>query len=151
MAKILVFNDDTAENKTILEECLSKQHEPVFVTTTEDVIEKLDAERFDAVVANIYQETENVLGLLQRAKTAFWLTKVPFICLRGPDAAVIGELDETISMAMMLLGARGYVAANDYESIAEKLEKCLKAPTQRKKAIKSKVKVKAAAGKSGAR
>jgi len=151
MAKFLVFDDHTTENKSMLEQWLAKRHETMFVATAEDVITTLEREKFDAVIANIYQETEHVLGLLHRAKTAFWLNKIPFICLRGPDAISIAELDETIGMAMMMLGARSYVAVDDYESICDKLDQALKAPIPYKKPLKARGKIKHTAGRSGSR
>jgi DNA-binding NtrC family response regulator len=151
MAKFLVFDDDTTENISMLEQCLAKRHQTTFVASTEAVIAALEREKFDAVIANIYQETENVLGLLHRAKTAAWLQKLPFIVLRGPDAVSIAELDETVGMAMMMLGARSYVASDDYDSICDKLEKALRAPVPYKKPTKGRGKIRQSTGRSGSR
>ena len=125
MAKLLVYDDDTTY-RSQLEACLGAKHQATFVETVDDVMNKLGQEQFDAVVANVAQENENVLGLLQRAKTSFLLQKIPFICFRGPDANSLIEMDETLAMGMQMLGARAYIATNDYKSFAPKLEKLLK-------------------------
>ncbi|HEY9776573.1 MAG TPA: hypothetical protein V6C81_22615 [Planktothrix sp.] len=134
MAKLLVYDDDTTYREQI-EKSLGK-HEAIFVETVDEVMSKLGQEQFDAVVANVAQENENVLGLLQRAKTGFYLQKVPFICFRGPDADDLKEMDETLSMGVRMLGARAYIATDDYKSLAPALEKLLKQERPKEKGRK---------------
>ena len=129
MAKLLVYEDNTAYWDELLA-CLSQRHAVVFVSTTEEAIEKLEERQFDMVVVAVHEADQTVFGLLQQVRSTLNSSNIPFVCLRGPHAPTGARvMDEAFRMASMMLGARGYVAANDYSSVLPGLEQYLSSGT----------------------
>ena len=107
-----------------------KRHAVVFVSTTEEAIEKLEESQFDMVVVAVHEADQTVFGLLQQVRSTLNSSNIPFVCLRGPHAPTAARvMDEAFRMASMMLGARGYVAANDYSSVLPGLEQYLSSGT----------------------
>jgi PleD family two-component response regulator len=122
MANLLVYDDNTLYWADLMK-CLTERHEVAFVSTVEEALTKIAQTNYDMVVAAVYEDNENVFGLLQRIRTEGAAKNIPFVCVRGPNAAKnVREMDEAYRMATLMLGAKGYVAANDYSSLCPSLE-----------------------------
>jgi CheY-like chemotaxis protein len=120
MANILVFDDNTLYWADLMK-CLTERHEVAFVSTVEEALTKIAKNDFDMVVAAVYEDNVSIFGLLQRASKS-----IPFVCVRGPNAAKdVRQMDEVYRLATLMLGAKGYVTANDYSSVCPSLEQFL--------------------------
>lgn len=124
MAKILILDDDL-EGKPDLEECLGNKHELSFAATSAEMFETLKSATFALVLISVCLQNENVLGILQKAKMSFLLHKIPFVCFRAPDAPDLEAMDDTMGIAMMTLGARGYIGATDWSELLTKVDQSL--------------------------
>lgn len=124
MANLLVYEDNTAYWGELIN-CLSQRHNVSLVSKIEEAIDQLEINRYDMVVAAVREGNEAVFELLQRVRKALTSNSIPFVCLRGPQAAGGRALDEAYCMASLILGAKGYVAANDYNAVLPGLEQYL--------------------------
>lgn len=123
MATLLVYDD---ENRAGLTKCLSDRHDVTLVSTVEDGVRRLKERPFDMVLAAVYEENENVFLLLQHVRTLSNPKRIPFVCVRGPNAtSAAREMDEAFRLATLMLGGRGYVAANDFRTVAPTIEQML--------------------------
>jgi PleD family two-component response regulator len=124
MAKLLVYDDHTAYWAELVK-CLSERHDVTFASDVDEVIEHIADTPFELIVAAVYEDNESVFELLKRVRANLSSKDVPFICVRGPEAKAVEEMDDAFRMATMMLGAQGYVVANDYKSVCPSLEQYL--------------------------
>jgi hypothetical protein len=102
---------------------LSEQHETKFVSTIAEVVTALQDEKFDLVLVNIRRKNDVIFAVLQEVQGK--IPDIPFLCLRGPDAPPMAGFDNAYFMALMIAGASGYIACDDYSLVNAKLEEYL--------------------------
>jgi PleD family two-component response regulator len=124
MANLLVYDDHTAYWAELMK-CLSDRHQVTFASDVNEVIEQLAESSYDMIVAAVYEDNESVFELLKRVRADDGSKSMPFVCVRGPEAMDVEDMDDAFRMATLMLGAHGYVAANDYNSVCPSIEQFL--------------------------
>ncbi|HEY9868928.1 MAG TPA: hypothetical protein V6D08_07160 [Candidatus Obscuribacterales bacterium] len=122
----------TQEEEAKLRAALQPDYELVTARVVSEVLDLLQQEQFDAIIAGVDFDESRMFDLLRTIKADASLKSVPFVCFRGREPPLTVELEASVITLAQALGACGYLSSTDFaytqkagEELRLAIERCI--------------------------
>lgn len=122
----------TEEEEAKLRAALQPDYELATARVISEVLDLMQQEQFDAIIAGVDFDESRMFDLLRTVKADASVKSVPFICFRGREPPLTVELEASVITLAQALGACGYLSFTDFaytqraaEELRRAIEKCI--------------------------